>query len=457
MKKKLIALGGVFALGVAACTSIAWYTGTLLPGRVDDLLVQANEQLRVALGHNGEARIELLSLDARTFGSDARYRVTYTAAGKEPVQLEFADRIEYGPLPWSRVKRLQLLPVMAASNLSLVETEASAAWLATMKHEGSLQAQLSVDYGGSISSSVELESFGLEEGGLSVSFSGVRLYLDSTKEEETARISGVVGLIRAHKKETGITFDLKDITVNAQLGAGADGLRTGWVATSASGAEARMAGRVMSLGRVTQEDTYQVAEDGYSVRQVFSASNVRAESISIGSARLAWRVEGLDPLAWKDFLQGPTGDDFDAVVLRLLASNPRVALEELSLKSPRGEARADLVAQLQSPGVEKISYDDLIGQAVGSVQANFNVSKALIDHLGHYFETPRMQVMGWHGQRTTLWEELSAAARSNPLLAVTDDGVLMNLRLAKPDDVELNGKKLSMDEFAEMFGQGSAH
>ncbi|WP_075806128.1 DUF945 family protein [Pseudomonas putida] len=72
MKKILIALGVLVSLGVLA----AWYTGKMLPQRLDAVLVQVNQQLKVALGFEGKARIELLSLDARTFGADARYRLT---------------------------------------------------------------------------------------------------------------------------------------------------------------------------------------------------------------------------------------------------------------------------------------------------------------------------------------------------------------------------------------------
>ncbi|MCU1733247.1 MULTISPECIES: YdgA family protein [unclassified Pseudomonas] len=481
MKKILVALAGVVALSAAGCAWITWHTGKSMPTRMDALLEHANQQLQVALGHEGEAKIELLWSAFHTFSADARYRVTYESVGQDPVQLEFVDRIEYGPLPWSRVKRMQLMPVMATSNFTLVKTEGSATWFSASKGEVPLRGGISVNYEETINTHVEFAPFEITEQDYSLTSSGGSLLLNSAQGDDTVAISGEMERLRIHLKSENIRsvyVYLAGIDVNAHLGTGLQGLRTGWLKVGSTDVGFQSAGKTLSFGRAAFHDEYQVAEDGYSRKQIIVAPNIRLAGWPYGSARLAWRVEGLDPAALKGFLQGrrsgvwgtmnavdvaetngadtdPKGllsesdDRLEAAMLKLLTNRPKFVIEELSFKTSEGESRADMSVQFRRPDDDRISFADLIEQMPESGNVNLEISKSTIDEWARPFNLGRLTADTLRGafNSRTLWEILSSEAERSPFLEVVDDSILMKLQFSPPDDVDLNGKKMTREEF----------
>lgn len=459
MKKILIALAGVVALSAAGCAWITWNTGKSMPTRMDALLVHANQQLQVALGHEGKAKIELLWSAFHTFSADARYRVTYEAVGQDPVQLEFVDRIEYGPLPWSRLKRMELKPVMATSNFSMVKTEGSSTWFSASKGEIPLRGAIKVNYDETVNTQLQFAPFEIKEQNYSLSSSGGSLFLNSAQDDNTVTISGEMERLNIHLKHENIRsvyVYLVGAGMNAQWGAGIQGLRTGWLKVHSRDAGFQSAGNTLSLGRFALHDDYQVAEDGYSRRQTVTAPNIRLAGWPFGSARLAWRVEGLDPAALKGFLQGrrsgvlsESDDRVEAAMLRLLTNRPRFVLEELSFKTTEGESRADMSVQFRRPDDDNISFADLIEQMPESANLNLEISKSTIDVWGRAFKLKRFTADAMLGvfESRTLWEILASEAERSPFLEVVDDSMLMKLQLGPPDDVDLNGKKMTREEF----------
>lgn len=126
MKKSVNIAVGVVVVAGALITAGAWYTGTRLEGVLGDAVQQGNQQIQAAfVGHEGSASVELLSLDRHFFTSTAHYKFIVQNPklnGGQSVELLFVDNIEHGPFPWSRVKSLNLVPVMAASNMALERT-----------------------------------------------------------------------------------------------------------------------------------------------------------------------------------------------------------------------------------------------------------------------------------------------------------------------------------------------
>ncbi len=490
MKKVVIALCGVVALGAAGCTLIAWNTGKLMPERINAMLEHANQQLQVALGHEGEATIELLSLSPNTFSSDARYRVTYQAVGRDPVLLEFADHIEYGPLPWSKVKQLQLMPVMAASNFSLEKTQSSSPWFAFSKGEVPVQGHITVNYDETVSTQISVAPLEIFARGVKWDSSAISLRMDSIKGAETVRVVGKMANLKVQQEEKSpypLVLDLEGATLIAQLGAGAHGLHTGWLKMNLRDIRLALGDKALSFGRFARHDTYEFAEDGYSARQTFSVENMQFAGWPYGSARLVWRAEGLDPAALRNMLnlrngpawnqikaaaaqeasaaatggaqsQDDAGTEFHAALSNLLANRPRVVVEELSFKTSGGESRADLEVQLRRPDTDDSSLAGLVTQMSESARINLKLSKATVDAWEGPFSL-RMYMRDINtGQPLSRrwWDIVSREARRDPLLVVTDDSVVMDLRLKTPDDIELNGKKINREEFSRVIGRAAA-
>ena len=138
----------------------------------------------------------------------------------------------------------------------------------------------------------------------------------------------------------------------------------------------------------------------------------------------------------------------EAAMLRLLTNRPRFVLEELSFKTMDGESRADMSVQFRRPD-DNISFDDLIEQMPESANLNLEISKSTIDVWGRAFNLRRYTADAMFGvfESRTLWEILSSEAERSPFLEVVDDSMRMKLQLSPPDDVELNGKKMTREEF----------
>lgn len=154
MKKSVGILSGLAVAIAVATTAGAWYTGKQLPAELDNALARSNAELQKALvTTGGSLRIERVSLEQHFFSSTAQYRLKardINVGEGEVINFDVGvtDHIEHGPFPWSRVKALKLVPVMAVSNSTLQKDDAVAPWFDAAGGKVPLSAQTSLGYGG---------------------------------------------------------------------------------------------------------------------------------------------------------------------------------------------------------------------------------------------------------------------------------------------------------------------
>lgn len=281
-----------------------------------------------------------------------------------------------------------------------------------------------------------------------------------------------------------LAFDLDGITMSARLGVGGHGLRTGWLKMNFKEASLALGDIALTFGNVARHDTYQFADDGYSMRQILSSADIRLADWSYGNSRLAWRAEGVDPAALRKYLDWRSGAEWDliksvvveettgaanenselfneaeakAAVRSLLKSRPKVFLEELSFKNTEGESKVDIAVQLRRPDAENLSFAELHAQMLESAHVNLKLSKSTVDtwEKPFFLKSLIRDFSSGEPRRKSWWERVSAEAKWNPVMVVTDDSILMDLRLITPDDLEVNGKKMTRDEFSELIGRGA--
>ena len=78
----------------------------------------------------------------------------------------------------SRVKSLNLAPVLATSNSQLDKDDATASWYTAAGEQAPITSQVSLGYDGSLSSDIRLAPVKFsEDDGSSLDFSGMRLLL----------------------------------------------------------------------------------------------------------------------------------------------------------------------------------------------------------------------------------------------------------------------------------------
>jgi len=479
--KKALVIGGLVVAGAAACTGVAWYTGKQLPEVLETSLAQSNRQLAAALSGSGTGKVELLSLESGVFSSEARYRVTLDGVEGEHVQLEFADHLEHGPFPWSRVKRLQLMPVMAASNYALAKTDDSAPWFAVTGEQAPLQGSMSVGYGGGLRNELRMLPFEIsDEDGFSLSFSGLTLHMDSTLEGEGLRLQGELERVAmATGGEAPVSVTLKGLALSTDFSMSNYGYFVG--AMNIDIAESALSfgdNQSLRFGKFEQRDVYQIEEGGLSLKQAANLADISFSGKPIGSARMAWSVERLNPEAvgslvkWyeqnvpqlESMALGLTPDtgaamlddpQLQAPLLQLLAGGPRIALEELAFRTANGESRFDFKLDLSGQVPEGVALDQAFAQSVKSLQTNLKISKPMVGDLAALRATLDGLDAEQVRQASASGEMVGMLALQSQLATVKGDDILMQLGYAD-GQVDFNGQKMTVDQFAELVQQRTA-
>lgn len=480
MKKSLGVIGGLVVAG-AACTSIAWYTGKQLPEVLEASLAQSNRQLTAALSGSGSGKVELLSLESGVFSSEARYRLTLDGAEGEHVQLDFSDHLEHGPFPWSRVKRLQLAPVMAASNYALEKNDDSAPWFAVTGEQAPLQGSMSVGYGGAIRNELQMAPFDVTgEDDFSLSFSGLTLRMDSTLEGEGLRLQGDLGRVAmATGGEAPVSVTLKGVALSTDFDMSRYGYFVGSMNIDVAESSLTFGdNQSLRFGKFEQRDVYRIEDGGLSLKQAANLADISFAGKPVGSARMAWRVERLDPEAvgslvkWyeqnlpvlESMALGATPDAgammlddprLQAPLLKLLAGGPRIALDELSFKTANGESRFDLDLDLSGQGLEGVPLEQAFAQSVKSLRTQLKLSKPMIGDLAAL----RAALEGLDAeqvrQASASGEMVAMIAAQSQMATVKGDDILVQLGYAD-GQVDFNGQKMTVDQFAALVQQRTA-
>ncbi|MCL7462668.1 DUF945 family protein [Pseudomonas sp. NW5] len=145
-----IALVATLLLGGAGLyTAASGYTGGRIASTLPERVAQGDLALQQALPGS---RLTLERLERGLFSSTAHYQLSLMAPthGGAAHRLHLTSTIEHGPLPRSRLLRLQWQPVLAFSRSQLRETPDTRAWfVATGKAQEPLSAELTLAYDGS--------------------------------------------------------------------------------------------------------------------------------------------------------------------------------------------------------------------------------------------------------------------------------------------------------------------
>ena len=476
MHKTGIALGLLVAAGAAA-TLAPWYTGTQLEGTLQAAISRGNEQLRNALP-GANARLELVSLERGVFSSTARYRVDLgQALGEEvgPVELLFTDRIEHGPLPLSRLKALDLQPVMALSTFNLERSDSVLPWFAGAGETAPLSGALAIGYDNRVNGRVSLHplEFASDEGRLR--FSGIDLNLTLGAQAESVHIAG--GMDNLSLDFTGdagavqVRLDKLDLTSDYRLGP--SGYYVG-----GSRSELREA-RVEAVGKpplLMQQLvlTDRVDEQGGRLSGSFDydVGSLSYDGKPLGSAGFGMTLGNLDVAAvqqlegwYREFmarLEAPqttelalTADDEERLrqgLEALLAGKPSVSLDRLSLKTAGGESRFNLKLDFAKPASYELPPAELARQLVARLDARLVLAKPTIRDLISYQASlePAADPAAVAQQASEAAEMAGMMATSMQVGRVEGDNIVTSLSYAD-GKVDFNGQVMPAEEFAGLL------
>ena len=481
MKKSVnIALGVVVVAG-ALITAGAWYTGTRLEGVLGDAVTQANQQMQAALvGHEDSASIELVSLERHFFTSTAHYKLNFQSARLnegQPIELLVVDHIEHGPLPWSRVKALKLLPVMAASNTALEKNLFSEKWFAMTNGQPPLTGHFSLGYDRAAVGRVDFQPFEFDDKSGSFKFSGLTINASGSADGQKLEANGVLGSldVTAASDDGPVHLLIKDVTFNTGGTKGQSGFYLGHSDAKLASATFQAPGQPpVQFKDFVNTSLLQEVEGNLNAQVSYDIGNISFDGKDIGSSQMLWKFSNFDIASTKALLQiyqqkvqpqaqaaAANGEQYvphlspadqalvQAEVGKLLTAKPHIELEKLSLKTTNGESHFSLSMDLGNPTSLDQPGAQLLKQLLIQLNAKLLLSKPMIKDLAilQARAAGLTDPAAIAQQAHTAAETVGATAIMFQLGKVEGDNVVSNLHYAN-DVVDFNGSKMSAEQFA---------
>ncbi|WP_095192437.1 YdgA family protein [Pseudomonas sp. Irchel 3A7] len=480
-----VLLGIVVAIG-AISVGGAWYTGTKIESVLNTSLADANQQLQAALvGHKGTATVELVSLERHVFSSTAHYRLKAEGEmfGEVPVELLFVDRLEHGPLPFSRLVSLKWLPVMATSHYTLAKTPLTEKWFAATKDASPLKGVVNIGYDNSTNGTLELLPLetALDDKS-SMKFSGLKVDVAASAQAQKVKADGYMDSLKlttVAEDQTPVQVELSGLTLASNLSKSTYGYYTGENTVELSNSQTTFGPKQSVLGLKKFEMKNQTSESGTNAsgRADYKIGEVSLNGKAVGSAQMALSLKNLDipsTMALMQIYQTKLQPYEEAVaeateagqpapelqlteaeetqlkthLEQLLAAGPQVALENLSFNTANGESRANLVLDLTKPQAIDLPADQLVQQLIALLDFNLQVSKPMIvDVL-----TVQSQIDGQTDakliadQATATADMFSSMAVGSQLAKLEGNNIVTKLHYTN-NQVDFNGQKMTLEEF----------
>ncbi|MBV2133053.1 YdgA family protein [Pseudomonas sp. MAP12] len=475
MYKTRIALAVLVAAGVVG-TLAPWYTGMQLEEVLQTSIRQGNEQLQDSVPGAGVS-MELVAVERGFFTSTAHYRLTLddTSSGEAPTVLRFSDHIEHGPLPLSRLQSLELKPVMATSRFELERSEDVIPWFVGAGGSSPLTGSLVLNYDNSVTGRVTLLPLQLAGEGNSVRFSGMDLEVAAGAQSEYLRLAGGMDSLSLDLNRDGepLQLQLKGLSLRSDYRLGQSGLYTGDSRLALQQVQLLQAGKppvevrdFVQADRLEELGGQMKGAVGYDIGMLSYGGQ------PLGSLNLSLSLANLDVLALKNLgdwytgllrrLQtqpdGDTGlsaeeqDGLQAGLGALLAGQPKLALDNLSLKTANGESRFSLMVDLARPVSYELPPAELARQLVGKLDVHLVLAKPMIRDVVMYQAAldPAGDPAAAALEATQLAEMADEMASSLQFARVEGDNIVASLSYAD-GQIEFNGQTLPAEQFAGLL------
>ena len=490
MKKTAgIAAGVVVALGAVGAAG-AWYTGTQLPNALQGAIEEANRNSQEALLGTGiVTSLELVSLETRLFSSTAHYRVSFDAPAyrKAPAKMEFllVDEIQHGPFPASRLKQFNIWPVMTASHYQLQPNEFTRKWFEAAKGTAPLTGQTSLGYDGSATGQLVFTPLDFAPTSTSsVRFSGLTLDIEASRNAAEVLVSGGMQSLMINAEDGGnnaVQVELRDLSVHSDQHRGSGDFYLGDSNLKMAAARFKVGDKpAVLLKDLSQSGNLQEVGGALEGRIGYDIGTVSYGSKDLAGIHMLWSLKNFDATAVQSLIElyrekltavqqaqalgenapvAMTSADEERLKVdigQLLGAKPRIALEEFSIKTRKGEAKLSVSLDLNEPESFELPPPELARQMIARLDARLSVGKGIIG------DGVRAQAMlagesdpkAIEEQATLFTEMGSGIALGTGLLTLEGENLQSSLHYAD-DVVTFNGQDMTVEEFV-MFAMSRA-
>ena len=490
MKKSLVALSTIVVLG-AAWTGASWYTGKLIEQRMGEVVDNANSQLKTYLPKAG-IKLDYENYQRGIFSSKIRYvlradgSVTTDDAPLKPGdEVAFQEIIDHGPLPFTQLKKFNLLPSMASVHTELENTPVTNDLFYITKGKSLFTAESRISYSGDISSTIDVIPLDYQKDKSALIFAGATINADVSRDMKAITLDANSGsvIIRGPNQlgqatETqflGTTLKSRTHTGQFDISLGDQSLVFKQLKITVDGKDTLLLGGFKLTSHLDEKDGNLKGQIDYAM------DTLKVKNSDFGSGKLSVKIDKLDAKSLKKFVDRYTQQakvrsqqmkNMDPVAFHqhstdillqnlplLLQGNPSISIAPLSWKNSKGESTFTLNMDLTDPA-QAVSPTEspiqLVARSVKNIDANLNIPVAMA------METAaRLTLLqGYSAEESQKVAELqiNGLAEIGQIFKLTTlkEGVIGSRFHYADNQVELNGNKMSLQEFIGLFGRFGA-
>ncbi|MBB4861857.1 uncharacterized protein YdgA (DUF945 family) [Pseudomonas nitritireducens] len=480
MKKTALALAIPVAI-VGAAVAGAWYTGSRVEQEVNNGITQANQMLQQEAPGLG-AHLTLVDIQRGVFASTARYNLTFTSKeGEAPQTLVFTDRLEHGPFPASRLAAGQLAPVMAQSHFALEQNELTAPLFTAAGGKAPLFGELTIHYDQKQEGLIETAAldFSKDSDKLRLSPAKVNFTVSADKKDMTAvgNLAEVDLDFTDENSGQPARVELRDLGMQGDKKENANGFALGPSSATIKSLHVKSPGSPeVELRDAVVEEVLKQGGKGLDQSVSYRIGKVVVQGQEIGGVKLDLSLRNLDEGVLKTFKESYSKMALDSLEsteltpaqeeemkklgLALLGGSPVLALDELSLQTAHGVAKASFSVDLRQPNAAAATPDEMARSILAALKADLKVDKAVIGDIVALQGSLGGEAAGSVDpvalkQQSDAMTDLFSGMALNSQWAVLDGNALSSSLAYANDQVKFNGKDMSVPEFMA-FAMGSA-
>ncbi|MEY4922236.1 MAG: hypothetical protein RLY17_953 [Pseudomonadota bacterium] len=481
MKKSLVAVSVIVMLG-AAWTGASWYTGKLIEQRMSALVNNANGQIRTLLPKAG-VKLTYKDYQRGLFSSQVRYilqadsSVTGETALKNGDEIVFIETIDHGPFPLAQLKKFNLVPSMASVHTELANTPVLKTLFEMTKGKSPFTADSRISYRADTSSTINFIPIDYQQNTISMKFSGATIDADVSGDMRNVQVRGNsdnIVFIKKNQWDQHEQFSVQGLVLKSDSKMGKFDLSMGDQQLAIRQVGFSIDGKEMAtLVGFNLNTQLGETDKNLNGKLAYTLDALKIQGNDFGSGKLVFAFDKLDGQSLKQFTSTynqqmlkavQAGESLDTEAYQqqmadmlianlpvLLKGNPTLSIAPLSWKNAKGESSFALNIDLMDPTQTKSTVEGL-AQSVKKVDATLTIPMAMATELTT--QVARLQGYSIEEAQKLAQQQIQGIAAMGQMfkLSTTKDDVISSSFHFADNHVDLNGQKMSLQEFIGLFG-----
>ncbi|WP_413738923.1 YdgA family protein [Sodalis sp. RH21] len=485
MKKTLVAVGVIVVLG-AAWTGAAWYTGKQFEQRLPSVLDDANARIKAAFPEIG---VKLVVEDYRRRLFSSRVNVVLVSDGstgdnkplKPGDRLVINEAIDHGPFPFSQLKKGVLIPSMASVRSQLDNTPLVKPLLDASQGKSPVNAVTRVGYSGDTVSVIDVLALDFKNATTVLRTNGGTFNAAIDHNMDKVALDGTIGSLvigsenqwQQHEQVTLQDFSLDSNTHKGKLdySIGDNTMKVKTLTYNIDGKD------ILATDNLSQITSANEENDKLNVQVAYALDALHVQGQNFGSGKLVLKLSNLDPKAIAQF-----GQEYQAQVQQImqqtgqadpavqqqqisqallqhlptaLKGSPYLTIAPLSWKNGKGESAFNLSLNLndvsQQPAAANttgLPWLQFINKIDAKLTVPLDMATELTTQLG------KLQGYGDDDAQKLAKQQVQGVAAMGQMFKLTTvkDNTLTSSFQYADNQVNLNGQKMSLQNFVGLFG-----